>query len=34
MLPKPCHQLIKSAYLLVHSYLKYLAHDPPFLPYV
>jgi len=34
MLPKPIHQLIKSAWLLVHSYLKYLAHDPPFLPHV
>lgn len=31
MLPKPIDQLIKSAWMLVHSYLKYLAHDPPFL---
>jgi hypothetical protein len=28
MLPKPNHQLIKSAWMLVYSYLKYLAHDP------
>jgi len=32
MLPKPIQQLIKSAWLLVNSYLKYLAHDPTFLP--
>jgi hypothetical protein len=32
MLPKPSHQLIKSAWMLVHSYLKYLAHDPTSLP--
>jgi hypothetical protein len=32
MFPKPSHQLIKSAWMLVHSYLKYLAHDPTSLP--
>jgi hypothetical protein len=32
MPPKKIHPLIKSAWLLVNSYLKYLAHDPPFLP--
>jgi hypothetical protein len=32
MLPKKILTLNKAAWLLVHSYLKYLAHDPPFLP--
>jgi len=29
MLPKKISTLSKSAWLLVYSYLKYLAHDPP-----
>ena len=31
MLHNITHQLIISAWMLVHSYLKYFAHDPPFL---
>jgi hypothetical protein len=33
MLPKHIARMKISARLLVHSYLKYLAHDPPFLPH-
>ena len=33
MLHNITNQLIRSAWMLVHSYLKYLAHDPPFLPH-